>query len=116
MVIRIYMADNDGQWRVIRRSHSLRGIVTHARRVGVASISIRRVKTHPMEGLLTVRCLGECGECGEHLLATGRYTVYCPSCNTCPECGCPEADGFSHYAGCPTAAALDAEEEERNGS
>lgn len=46
------------------------------------------------------RCLGPCPECGDHLQSTGRYTVYCPSCNTCPECSCPEADGFSHYAGC----------------
>lgn len=46
------------------------------------------------------RCLGRCRECGEHLLNTGRYTVYCPSCDGCPECGCPAADGFSHYAGC----------------
>jgi hypothetical protein len=46
------------------------------------------------------RCLGECRECGEHLLSTGRYTVYCPSCDTCPTCGCPNADGFSHYLGC----------------
>lgn len=49
------------------------------------------------------RCLGTCRECGEHLESTGRYTVYCPSCNTCPECGCPEADGFAHYAGCAEA-------------
>ncbi len=46
------------------------------------------------------RCLGACRECGEHLQATGRYTVYCPSCNCCDECGCPQVDGFTHYAGC----------------
>ena len=46
------------------------------------------------------RCLGECHECGEHLSSTGRYTVYCPSCDVCPECGCPNADGFAHYQGC----------------
>lgn len=46
------------------------------------------------------RCLGECRECGEHLMGTGRYTVYCPSCSVCPECGCPRVDGFEHYAGC----------------
>ena len=27
------------------------------------------------------RCLGECVECGEHILCTGRYTPYCPSCD-----------------------------------
>ena len=47
------------------------------------------------------RCLGSCRECDEHLMNTGRYTVYCPFCNTCPECGCPNVDGFEHYQGCP---------------
>lgn len=47
------------------------------------------------------RCLGACRECGEHLECTGRYTTYCPSCDVCPDCGCPDADGFSHNAGCP---------------
>lgn len=47
------------------------------------------------------RCLGECRECGEHLLSTGRYTTYCPACDTCASCGCPDTDGFSHYEGCP---------------
>lgn len=46
------------------------------------------------------RCLGHCKECGEHLAQTGRYTTYCPSCDTCPDCGCPRVDGFAHYAGC----------------
>lgn len=46
------------------------------------------------------RCAGECRECGDHLLLTGRYTPYCPGCDTCPDCGCPYADGFQHYAGC----------------
>lgn len=46
------------------------------------------------------RCLGACRECGAHLLSTGRYTPYCPDCDTCPDCGCPNADGFAHYAGC----------------
>ncbi len=46
------------------------------------------------------RCVGLCGQCGEHGLTTGRYTSYCPSCQTCEACGCPEADGFSHYEGC----------------
>jgi len=49
------------------------------------------------------RCLGSCFECGEHLLSTGRYTTYCPDCDTCPDCGCPNVDGFSHYEGCETA-------------
>jgi hypothetical protein len=49
------------------------------------------------------RCLGECGECGEHLLSTGRYTAYCPGCDTCSECGCPACDGFEHYAECSRA-------------
>ena len=46
------------------------------------------------------RCLGNCSECGGHLKASGRYTPYCPSCSICPECGCPDVDGFSHYEGC----------------
>lgn len=46
------------------------------------------------------RCLGACKECGEHLLSTGRYTTYCPSCDCCSTCGCPNADGFAHYADC----------------
>jgi hypothetical protein len=45
-------------------------------------------------------CLGGCSECDEHLLSTGRYTTYCPSCDTCPSCGCPNTDGFQHYEGC----------------
>ena len=49
------------------------------------------------------RCLGKCVECGEHLLCTGRYTPYCPSCSCCAECGCPDVDGFSHYDGCAEA-------------
>jgi hypothetical protein len=53
--------------------------------------------------------LGECVECGEHLASTGRYTVYCPCCDCCGECGCPDADGFTHYAGCSLV-----EEEEDN--
>lgn len=46
------------------------------------------------------RCLGYCRECEDHLESTGRYTAYCPSCDRCQECECPNADGFSHYAGC----------------
>jgi hypothetical protein len=46
------------------------------------------------------RCLGVCRECDSHLESTGRYTTYCPSCDTCPECHCPNVDGFAHYAGC----------------
>lgn len=49
------------------------------------------------------QCLGECCECGAHLESTGRYTVYCPSCDCCPECLCPNVDGFAHYAGCKAA-------------
>ena len=49
------------------------------------------------------RCLGRCRECGTHLEATGRYTVFCPSCDVCAECGCPQVDGFAHYAGCKAA-------------
>ncbi len=52
------------------------------------------------------RCVGLCGQCGEHGLTTGRYTSYCPSCQTCEACGCPEADGFSHYEGCKLASAM----------
>lgn len=50
-------------------------------------------------------CLGYCHECSEHLHSTGRYTTYCPSCDVCPECFCPNADGFAHYRGCSIAAA-----------
>jgi hypothetical protein len=46
----------------------------------------------------------KCFECGEDGQQTGRYTWYCPSCNVCPECGCPDADGFQHYAGCYVGA------------
>jgi hypothetical protein len=46
------------------------------------------------------RCLGFCRECGDHILSTGRYTAYCPSCSVCPTCGCPDADGFQHFEGC----------------
>jgi len=46
------------------------------------------------------RCLGACIQCGAHLECTGRYTVYCPSCDVCPSCGCPNADGFQHHLGC----------------
>ena len=45
------------------------------------------------------RCIGLCSECDEHLEQDGRYTTYCPCCNVCPDCGCPDT-GFSHYAGC----------------
>ena len=51
------------------------------------------------------RCLGACGECGEHMLSTGRYTTFCPSCNVCPDCQCPQADGFAHNQGCESAPA-----------
>ena len=50
------------------------------------------------------RCLGWCRECGAHLQQTGRYTTFCPSCDVCAECGCPNADGFAHWAGCKAAA------------
>ncbi len=46
------------------------------------------------------RCLGSCSECDEHLESTGRDTVYCPSCDVCPMCLCPQVDNFDHYAGC----------------
>ena len=49
------------------------------------------------------RCLGYCSECDEHLMSTGRYTTYCPSCDCCAECECPSADGFEHYTGCTQA-------------
>lgn len=43
-----------------------------------------------------------CFECKAAMEQTGRNTWYCPDCDTCPDCGCPNADGFAHYAGCPT--------------
>lgn len=53
------------------------------------------------------RCLGQCRECGEHLQSTGRYTVYCPSCDCCEECGCPACDGFEHFSGCKLRTDMD---------
>ncbi len=44
-----------------------------------------------------------CFECGEDMEETGRNTLYCPSCDVCPECRCPNADGFQHHAGCDMA-------------
>ena len=44
-----------------------------------------------------------CSECDTPLEFTGRNTAYCPSCDTCPTCECPNADGFQHYAGCTDA-------------
>ncbi len=41
-----------------------------------------------------------CFECDAELEQTGRNTWYCPDCNVCAECGCPDADGFMHYANC----------------
>jgi hypothetical protein len=55
-----------------------------------------------------------CFECGEYMRFTGRNTAYCPECNVCPECGCPAADGFAHYGGCPVLAEL-ADSEETDG-
>jgi hypothetical protein len=59
------------------------------------------------------RCLGACRECDTHLMSTGRYTVYCPSCDTCAECGCPQVDGFAHYADCTAARDDDGKETEQ---
>src|SRR5438270_8181888 len=42
---------------------------------------------------------GWCVECGSDLEEDGRNTRYCPSCDTCEECGC--FDG--HNAGCDLA-------------
>lgn len=42
------------------------------------------------------RCLGNCRECEAHLMSDGRNTVYCPSCDLCPEC-----EGiFDHTSDC----------------
>lgn len=46
------------------------------------------------------RCYGHCKECDEHIVSSERYTVYCPSCHVCLECGCPQVNGFGHYPGC----------------
>jgi hypothetical protein len=43
----------------------------------------------------------QCKECDSFIEYTGRNTPYCPSCDVCPSCGCPQADGFSHNIGCP---------------
>lgn len=50
----------------------------------------------------------DCPECGANTETTGRDTRYCPDCDTCPTCGCPQVDGFSHYAGCAEAEAEEA--------
>lgn len=50
-----------------------------------------------------------CFECGDKMEQTGRLTWYCPSCDVCSECGCPNADGLIHYIGCPIAEAEDKE-------
>jgi hypothetical protein len=43
----------------------------------------------------------KCRECGEHMIEqTGRGTLYCIDCDTCPTCGCADADGFRHFVGC----------------
>lgn len=55
------------------------------------------------------RCYGHCKECGAHLVSSGRYTVYCPDCDVCLDCGCPQVDGNMHYSGC---AELELPEEE----
>ena len=47
-----------------------------------------------------VRNRPRCFECDELMEQTGRNTLYCPSCDVCPECNCPHADGFAHYEGC----------------
>lgn len=52
------------------------------------------------------RCLGKCRECDEHLVADGRYTVYCPSCDVCPSCSM--FDG--HAQDCEELAAFYREE------
>lgn len=54
----------------------------------------------PPDGKDVRGCAGKCGECDEHLQLTGRNTSFCPSCNVCSVCDCPQVDGFSHYAGC----------------
>lgn len=58
------------------------------------------------------QCLGKCFECDAHLLCTGSYTVYCPDCQCCSECECPQVDGFSHYVECQLTMTEEEEEEE----
>ena len=41
-----------------------------------------------------------CRECKMTCEQSGRLTWYCPSCDVCPECHCPNVDGFAHYDGC----------------
>lgn len=50
-----------------------------------------------------MRRVPECRECGTKCEQTGRNTWFCPECDVCPECECPNADGFTHYAGCESA-------------
>ena len=45
-----------------------------------------------------------CFECDAAMEQTGRMTWYCPDCDVCPECSCPRADNFAHYAGCSLLA------------
>jgi hypothetical protein len=58
------------------------------------------------------RCLGQCRECDSHLLRSGRETTYCPTCDVCPECGEPQADGNYHAPGCPVLAETEESEDE----
>lgn len=60
------------------------------------------------------RCVGECPECGAHLLQSGRETTYCPDCDRCPECGEPQADGNWHASGCPLLAEAEESEAEND--
>lgn len=53
-----------------------------------------------------------CRECDTICEQTGRNTWYCPDCDTCSVCGCPNADGFSHYAGCPSSVISDDEDDD----
>jgi len=55
-------------------------------------------------------CIGDCSACGSHLQLTGRNTLFCPSCDVCSTCGCPDADGFAHYGECPEGDIPDDEE------
>lgn len=54
--------------------------------------------------------MNQCDECGTNLEQSGRLTWYCPTCDVCPECLEPQADGAYHEYGCSILAQLQRDE------
>jgi hypothetical protein len=44
-----------------------------------------------------------CQGCSSPLEQTRSGKPYCPLCNACPDCGCPDVEGDQHFDGCPSA-------------